>query len=345
MPIIKANGYGTHALSLARTYLECGIDIMGLAYVDEAVELREAGIECALLVCQSSIEEYPLAVKHGLELAVMSNEHIEALNKMSQEKQQLTKAHLKVNTGLNRFGCPTEEALALAQKIHRASHLQFEGVMTHFASADDPYEQDFTLEQVRLFDRVISQLESAGIAPPWKHASNSAALLRYSLPQYNLIRPGIACLGVTPSAACQELCDLQPAIHLRARIIHINTCNQGDSISYGRSYRISSPQARIAAIPLGYADGIHWNYRNRGLVLIHGRQAPIVGNICMDTLLVDVSSVPQAKVGDYVTLIGTEPSSGESRRLLEAAADWGSIPHELLACLGPRIHRVFITQV
>lgn len=338
MPMVKANGYGTDICQMATTAFDWGADIVGVAYVSEAQQLRDYGITGDIFICQPNADEFPQAVDLGVHMAVMSASQIDALNTEAAKQERSITVHLKINSGLNRFGCAAEDALELAQMIDAAPQLHFDGVMTHFASADDPYEDSFTLQQVATFDRCIAELEKQGLSPKWRHAANSAGILRFQLPQYNMARPGIACLGIPPSAAAQGIADLKVATELHTRIVHINLCHPGDTVSYARSYRCSRPLERIAAIPVGYADGIHWSYRNKGYVLIGNSKAPLVGNICMDSCLIDITNIPHAQVGDTVTIIGNDlPPT-------QLANQWGTIPYQILVGLGARIHRKFIKE-
>ena len=336
MPMIKANGYGTGALELAQCLAELGVDLMGVAFVQEALTLRAQGFQGDLFVCQPNGDEFPYALDAGLQLAMMSIKQVDELEQLCSEKGVRATVHLKVNTGLNRFGCAPDTALCIARAIAQSPHLQLDGIMTHFACADDPAEDAFTLAQVACFDQVIAEIEAHGIPLPWRHAANSAGIQRFELPQYNMARPGISLMGVPPSASDLPQTPLRLAPRLESAIVHINQCEPGDSISYARSYTCRRPCERIAAIPIGYADGIQWGFRNKGSFLVRGKEAPLVGNICMDTTLIDITHIPEAELGDPVLLFGSE----HPPTLL--AEQWGTIPYQLLVALGPRITRKFV---
>jgi alanine racemase/UDP-N-acetylmuramoyl-tripeptide--D-alanyl-D-alanine ligase len=244
---------------------------------------------------------------------------------------------------MGRFGCRPEEAFELASEICHSSSLELEGIMTHFACADDPKEDPFTQEQVEKFDRVIDTLKKQGISAKWVHAANSSGALRFHLPQYNMVRLGLAVYGLYVSEAAKKALDLRLAISLHSRIVGINICKEGETISYGRRYRVTREMQKIAVLPIGYFDGIHRNYSGKGDVLVHGQKAPMVGNICMDNLMVDVTDIPQVAVGDKVLIFG-EDEFGNYLSPEELATSGDSIVHELITCLGPRIPRIFVYE-
>lgn len=343
LPMIKANGYGTDATHLARIYQRLGVDILGVADVNEAISLREQGIKSSLLICQSSIDEYPEAIKVRAEVTVTDKEQVSTLNTLSQSYGHSTAVHLKINSGMNRYGCQPEQALSLAQQISSASHLKLAGLMTHLATADDPHEDQFTSEQINCFNLCISSLKKANITPQWYHAANSAGIFRHNFSKCNMVRPGGACLGASSIALCPEGDELRQALTLWTRITSINECRYGDSISYGRKYRVKQPCARIATFSMGYADGIPWHCSNRGYVLIRGHSAPLVGSICMDTTLADVSDIPDVAVGDRVTILGRSPE-GPCISLSELANIWKTHPYQIMVGFGHRIHRQFIYE-
>lgn len=242
---------------------------------------------------------------------------------------------------MSRFGCKHEQALQLAKKIHSSQNLTLEGVMTHFSSAENPHEDAFTLQQARTLESVVAELKEAGIEPNWVHACNSSATIRFGFSQFNMIRIGLAAYGLHTSNTTKALLELKPAISLISRIVGINECTKGDSISYGRSFTIDKEKARVAVLPIGYFDGLHRNYSGKASVMIRGKHAPMIGKICMDYMMVDISDNPSAEIGDPVLIFG-EDEVGHYLSPEELAEKGGSIVHELMTCLGPRIRRLFI---
>lgn len=215
--------------------------------------------------------------------------------------------------------------------------------MTHFASADDKEEDAFTLSQSKQLEEVILELKSQGIEAKWNHASNSAAMLRFSFPQFNMARIGLAVYGLYASAKMERCKEIKHAISLISKIAGINICKKGDTISYGRSYLVTENEKKIAVLPIGYFDGLHRSYSGKSFVLIRGKKAPMVGNICMDFMMVDVTNIPFVKIGDPVLIFGDD-DYGNYLSAEGLAFSGDSIVHELITCLGPRIQRVFIYE-
>jgi alanine racemase/UDP-N-acetylmuramoyl-tripeptide--D-alanyl-D-alanine ligase len=214
---------------------------------------------------------------------------------------------------MSRFGCRPEEALALARLIKDCPFLEFEGIMTHFACADNPEDDDFTRQQATTFEKVIQEMQQKGIHVPWKHAANSAGAVRFHYPQFNMVRIGLAVYGLYASEATKSALELRLALSLTSRIVGVNLCKTGETISYGRSYKVRNDNQRIAVLPIGYFDGLHRNYSGKGHVLIRGQKAPMVGKICMDFMMVDVTQIPNATVGDSVLIFG-EDEYGQDKK-------------------------------
>ncbi len=331
MAMVKANGYGTDPVLLSRLAGESGIDILGVAHLEEAIALREAGIEQAILVLHAWPEEASLLEKYDLEVGVSDPTMLKALKSVE------VGVHLQINTGINRFGCRPQEAMAMAEEIATARNLRFRGIMTHFAAADIPEEDSFTLGQVAQFDAVIQNLKERGIRAEYTHAANSAAVVRFDLSQYNLARPGLMVLGTHPSPATEETCPLEPALRLTSRNIQIHACREGETVSYGRRYKVAQEEEEIAVIPLGYGDGIQWRGSGKGYCLVRGKRASLVGSICMDYLMLNVTGIGAA-MGDEVTLFGGDEGALSAEAFAYAT---GTMPHELITSLGPRITRKF----
>jgi alanine racemase/UDP-N-acetylmuramoyl-tripeptide--D-alanyl-D-alanine ligase len=341
MVMVKALAYGTDDVRIAKFLQTAGIDILGVSYVDEGVMLRKAGVNADIYVINATEYEAAKAVKWNLEIGVSEPLLLAALVREANLADKRVKVHLHVDTGMSRLGCRPNEALALAEQIATSPNLIFEGIMTHFASADDPREDAFTMHQATLFTEVIDSLDAAGHHPKYRHAANSAASLRFAFPQFNMARIGLAAYGLHASPSSRELLDLRPAISLASRIVGINECHSGDTISYGRAHTVTRDEARIAVLPIGYYDGLHRNYSGKNSVIIRGRAAPMVGKICMDYMMCDISDIPLASIGDPVLIFG-EDDHGNWLSPEDLATSGGSIVHELMTCLGPRIRRLFI---
>jgi len=343
MVMVKAYAYGTNDVRMAKFLATCGVDLLGVSYIDEGVALKRAGVTQEIFAINAALYEMAKVVKWGLQIGVSSKELILALAKEASAHSKKMKVHIHVDTGMSRLGCRPEEALLLAELILEQPSLCLEGIMTHFACADNPEQDPFTLGQVHCFDAVIEQIEAKGIPLPWKHAANSSGVMRFHLPQYNMVRVGLAVYGLHPSLATKKAFELELALTLLSRIVGINHCRQGETVSYGRNYTVKEKEQHIAVLPIGYFDGLHRNYSGKGEVLIRGKRAPMVGNICMDFMMVDVTDIPDVAIGDSVLIFG-EDEYGNYLSPEELATNGDSIIHELITCLGPRIHRFFIYE-
>jgi alanine racemase/UDP-N-acetylmuramoyl-tripeptide--D-alanyl-D-alanine ligase len=244
---------------------------------------------------------------------------------------------------MSRFGCRPEKALELAQTISSYPWLYLEGIMTHFACADNPLEDPFTLSQAAQFKQMIQLIENQGIVIPWKHAANSSGAIRFDFPEFNMIRVGLAVYGLYSSAATKQALELRLAVSLVSRIVGINECKKGETISYGRHYTVTQECQKIAVLPIGYFDGLHRNYSGKGYVMIRSHKAPMVGKICMDFMMVDVTNIPHVSVGDPVLIFG-EDEYGHYIAPEDLATLGDSIVYELITCLGPRIQRIFVHE-
>lgn len=343
MVMVKALAYGTDDYRIAKFLSTCGIDILGVSYVDEGVALKRGGVTQSIFVLNAAEYEVTKVVKWDLEVAVGSIAMIDLLAEEAKRQQKNLKVHLHIDTGMSRFGCRPKEAVKLAERILSHPSLTLEGVMTHFTSSDNPAEDAITLHQAKLLENLIVELGNRGIEVPWKHAANSAAALRFTFPSFNMVRVGLAVYGLYPSQAARQTLKLKLAISLISRIVGINQCGKGDTVSYGRTYVVQKDLQKIAVLPIGYFDGLHRNYSGCAHVLIRGEKAPMVGRICMDFMMVDITDIPSAKCGDPVLIFG-EDEFGDYISPEDLAEKGDSIIHELITCLGPRIQRVFIYE-
>lgn len=343
MVMVKALAYGTDEVRIAKFLETCDVDILGVSYVDEGVILKRAGVSQSIFVINAVIYEVVKVVKWDLEIGVSDQALIEAVANEASLHDKKIKVHLHVDTGMGRFGCRPEEALSLAKLIKTYSSLELEGVMTHFASSDNPKDDDFTISQANALDKIIRELAEQGIKPRWTHACNSSGAMRFYFPQFNMVRIGLAVYGLYASHTTKESMELRLAISLISRVVGINVCKKGESISYGRTYTIERDQQHIAVLPIGYFDGLHRNYSGKGSVIIRGKRAPMVGNICMDFMMIDITNIPNVSVGDPVLMFG-EDEYGHYLSPEDLATQGDSIIHELITCLGPRIQRIFVHE-
>lgn len=337
MGMVKADGYGVGAYPIAQTCLEAGLPIVAVADVREANELRAKGFEGRIYVIHTTSDEVEEAVTGGYTLGVSQIELVDRIAKCALRNRCRVSVHLVVNTGMNRLGCPPEEAPKIAQRIAAASSLAFDGVMSHLSSSEDPSADSWTLEQATRFDEVIALLERARLTPRYRHLANSAGSIRFSFPGYNLARVGLALYSLSPSPATAARLPLEPALTLTSPIVEIRECAKGEPISYNCRYRVERESQRIGVLPVGYADGLHRRYAERGAVTVCGKRCPIAGTICMDFTMIDLSSVPEARIGERAILFGPGGTSPE-----QFAAESGGSVYELITCLGRRIYRNFL---
>ena len=336
--VVKANAYGHGALPVARAALAAGATRLAVHRLEEGIALRQGGITAPILL----LGYVPVAaavqvVRHRLTPTVITREFAEALAACASGPYPV---HIKVDTGMGRYGVMPEEALDFARALCSMDKLVIEGIYTHFATADET-ETGFMQRQFKVFMDVLSALREAGISPPLRHACNSAAMLRFREAHLDAVRPGIALYGMAPSTAWPSPVTLQPVLTLKSRVTRLRTLPAGSSVGYGRTFIARRP-TRVALVPVGYGDGYHRCVSHRGCVLIRGQRAPILGRISMDQIVVDVSHIPDVQQEEEVVLIGAQ---GEEAIWAEEVATWaGTINYEVTTALLPRVVRLYHWQ-
>lgn len=341
MAVVKANGYGHGATEVAGAALEAGADWLGVATVEEGVDLRRGGISAPILVLgYVSPGQADTVLMYDLRVALFDLDLARTLNQWARPMMRKAKVHLKVDTGMGRVGLQPGELAALARKLADLPNVEVEGVFTHLAVADEP-QSDFTARQVERFDQALAELESAGLKPPIRHAANSAGLMLHPSSHYDLVRAGVAIYGLPPAPDADWPARLIPALSWKTRIGMVKWVEPGTSISYGRTY-LSSEREQIATLPVGYADGYFRHLSNKGYVLIHGHRCPVVGRVCMDQTLVRVPGDLTARVGDEVVLIGRQ--GDEEVSATQLAELIGTINYEVVCAIAPRVPRIYHRQ-
>ena len=332
--VVKADAYGHGAVEVGRAALGAGAKWLGVAMVGEAAKLRSAGINVPILVLSEPrpSEMADLAQLAGARPTVYSDAGIAAFASVAPIGSAV---HLKVDTGINRVGAEPSDTVRLAKQIQRAG-LTFEGLFTHFASADQPGDQ-FTDVQIAMFDQALAELSAAGLDPPIVHMANTGATLTRSDSHRSMVRVGIGLYGVEPSMALRDRCGelgLCQAIRLRSEVVHLHDVETGEGVSYGHKWVADRP-TRLATLPIGYADGLTRAWWERGYVLIGGSHRPIRGVITMDQTVVEVDD--KAAVGDEAILLGSQED--EFLRVGEMAEVTDTIGYEVLATVGARVPR------
>lgn len=337
MAVLKADAYGHGAIKVAQTALNNGVSVLGVACLGEALTLRQAGIHAPILILgYTPAWQARDAVLDDITCTVFSLDVAQAMNRAAENLGKLATCHVKVDTGMGRLGLLPEEVLPFMAQLTRLPLLRVEGIFTHMSSADE-LDTTFTRRQLAVFDEVLTRLDAHGLRPPLTHAANSAALLRYPESRYNMVRPGIALYGLHPSSSCELPEGFKPALSFKCQIAQVKLLPPGSALSYGRTY-ITQRESRIAVIPVGYADGFRRGPANWGYVLVRGQRAPVVGVVCMDQTLLDVTDIPGTCQGDEVVLLGSQGS--EALTVDQVARQLGTINYEVISEILARVPRV-----
>lgn len=340
MAIVKANAYGHGAMAISRVLVDEGVDRLGVALPEEGVELREAGYSLPIHVLGEILpEQHKLILDYDLIPTISRGETLENLNKMAESKDIRKKVHIKIDTGMGRLGLHPDDAVEFIKYALDLSNIEIEGLMTHFATADEK-NKEYTYLQWERFNYVIRQLEEMGIEIPLKHAGNSATLLDLSEYQLNMLRPGIVLYGLLPSEQVKSI-ELKPVLSWKARIDFLKEVPSGTPISYGATY-VADKKSIIATVPLGYGDGYSRFLSNKGYVLINGQKAAILGRVCMDQFMIDVTEIPDVEVGNELVLIGEQKSNKITAT--ELAELIGTINYEVLCNISLRVPRKYISS-
>jgi alanine racemase len=338
MAVLKANAYGHGAVEMARLLAAEGIDAIGVGDSGEALELRDAGIKARILIVGGIIPgEMPRVVSNDIEVNLHTVQMAEELNAEAAKQNRTVRVHLKVDTGMGRLGMQPFEAVPFLHNMRRLRNLELVGMCTHFSL---PYERNpaFTSRQLEHFKLAVEAAERLGYEDLTLHTSSSLALFGRDDALFNMVRTGIALWGLLPGDTTGHADELKPVLELKSRILFLKDVPEGTPIGYSRTYYAPAP-ARIATLPVGYNDGYRTALSNRAEVLVRGVRCPVVGRVSMDYTTIDVSLVPEAAVGDEVTLVGRD---GDDAITLADVAAWAeAIPYEILCGLGRRVARVY----
>src|SRR4051812_28584531 len=339
--VVKANGYGHGAVQVAQAALEGGATWLGVALVEEGVELRDAGVEAPILVLsEPPLDAMDEVVGQRLTPTLYTEPGVDAAAKAVADAgvDFRLNVHVKVDTGMHRVGAAPEAALGLADAVNRRPELRLAALWTHLAVADEP-DNDFTETQLERFERVRTTLQRRGVLPELVHAANSAGLIAHPASRYNFVRCGIAVYGIDPDPALAGRVDLRPAMSLRARVSFVKEVPAGDRISYGLRYQFDD-HSLVATVPIGYADGVPRRLSFvGGEVLVGGRRRPIAGTVTMDQITVDWGPDAAGAPGDGVVLIGSQADDHTPAR--EGADRLDTIAYEVVCGIGPRVPRVY----
>lgn len=343
MAVIKADAYGHGAVEVGKSLMSM-VDYFGVADVEEALELREAGITLPILILgYSSPLEYGVLIEHDIAQTIYSLETATAFSKECERQNKIGKIHIALDTGMSRIGFkPEPEEIEKVKKIKALPMIELEGMFTHFACADMK-DKEYTYEQMRRYDEFVEELLKEGIDIPLKHTLNSAGIMEFNHHSYDMVRSGIITYGMYPSEEVDKTkIHLEPAFTLKTHVGHVHYVEAGRGISYGATY-VAKEKMKIATLTIGYADGYPRSLSSLGRVIIKGQYAPIVGRVCMDQMMVDVSHIQDVKVGDEVTLIGSEQ---DAKITMEEVGDLsGSFNYELSCRFTRRVKRIYKTEL
>ena len=334
MAVVKRNAYGHGMVPVARAAVAAGADYLGVHSLEEGIELREANLNHPILVMGyfPPKEAYEAISKHLIS-TVVEPELAIALDKAAHDIDTIAQVHVKVDTGIHRYGATVEEATKLLHFLSYLRHLRVTGLYTHFSSADEPQKRltEVQLEKFLRFAAAFPQVN-------FLHAANSAATLRFPKTHLNLVRTGLAMYGLYPFRKIETDVQLRPVLSVKARVIRLHQLKPGDGVSYGLSW-VSEKDALVALVYLGYGDGLSRLLSNRGEFIIHGQRVPIRGNICMDQCIVEVTTVPRVKVSDEVVFIGRQ---GTEEITVDEVAGWmGTISYEVVSGISARLPRIY----
>jgi alanine racemase len=334
---VKANAYGHGAVPVAKALLNAGADGFGVAFPEEAIELRNAGITSQILVftlpAPGRVKPY---LDHGLESTVATVDDLRLLTDAAVAAGRTASIHIKVDTGMNRIGVQRAKLVSFLRALAKMPRLEVKGVCTHFAHSEIR-DKRFTHLQLERFDEAVAMLRRHGVEPPDVHCANSAAILDLPDSFFTMVRPGIMLYGYYPSDETTESVRLKPALTLRSTVSMVKEIERGESVSYGRRY-IARRRTRIATVPLGYADGYSRQLTGKASVLIRGAAHPVAGTICMDQFMVDVGQSP-VRSGDDVVLIGAQ--RGREISAWDIARKLNTIPYEVCCAISARVPRTY----
>lgn len=342
MAVVKANAYG-HGAVMVAGYLEDKVDYFGVATIEEAIELRKSGITLPVLILgYTSPKQFEYVIKYKVTQTIYTYEDGIRLNEAAKQLNETGKFHIAIDTGMTRIGFPTDErideSIEAVAKLSKLSNMALEGAFTHFSCAD-MYDKTYFMKQKKLLLDFFGKCEQAGIDIPVKHAANSASIMEFNDMCFNMVRSGIVTYGLYPSEEVDKTkLDLIPAMQFKTHVVNINEVKAGVGVSYGATFVTNRPM-KIATLSVGYADGYKRSLSNRGRVIIRGQYAPVIGRVCMDQMMVDVTHIDGVRVEDTATLFGRD---GEAFIPVEEVGDMAySFNYEYICSISERVKRVY----
>jgi len=338
MPAVKADGYGHGAVEISCAVIEAGADALGVACVEEAMELREAGISSPILIlCCSTSSAADEIVRHNITATVCDLSFGKVLSDNAVKQDKTARVHIKMDTGMGRIGITTEQVIDFATRLSALPGVVVEGLFTHFPSSDE-VDPSFTISQINIFKKAVAGLSRNNIHIPITHSSNSGGILAFPEADFDAVRPGIIVYGHYPSSDVSQSIPIREALTLKTKIVFMKEADAGATISYGRTHALKR-RSIVATLPIGYADGYSRMLSNCGEAAVRGVRVPLIGRVCMDQVVIDVTEVPGAQTGDEVVLYG----GGYDYLSVSSIADKiGTISYEVLCAISKRVPRVYL---
>lgn len=337
IPVVKDNAFGHGAVLVSRELLRAGARLLAVVTLDEALEIRSAGLPAELLVMGvTDPAGVPEAIAADCAIALHSRDHAEAAEAAARRTGGVLRAHVKIDTGMNRLGMSHDDACHVFRSLADSPHIRLEGLMSHMYMSDE-CDLDASRDQINRMTALVRKLTEWNLRPPLVHLANSGGVLRFESAYFDAVRPGFSLYGLSPCPGITGQMKLQPVMRWRTTVALLKRLDVGQGVSYGHTWRARRPTL-LAAIPVGYGDGYPRAFSNTGRVIICGKVAPVAGRVCMDTTLIDVTDVPGVQVGSTVDLMQADPESPISAYKLAEALN--TIPHEILVTIGRRVQRV-----
>lgn len=339
LAVVKADAYGHGAYEVSKVVLENGADLLGVAILEEGIELREKGIKAPILILYPEFSGREKKVlEYDLEATVSDFDFARNLSLQAAKLKKTANICVKVDTGMGRYGLAPDEAYQFVKRIRDLENIKVKGILSQLSSAEEK-EDDFTFQQISSFNKVLEKLEEFNRGFLNKSIANSSAVLNLPETYFNQVRVGLLLYGIYPSPEVSKSIEVKPALSFKSRILFLKEVDKETPIGYSRSY-ITSRKSKVATVPLGYADGFSRLLSNKAQVLIHGKRAPVIGRVCMDAFMVDVTDIPEAKAGDELVLIGKQK---EEKITADEFAEWNqSISYEVLTRMGKRLPKVYL---
>ncbi|NOR45303.1 MAG: alanine racemase [Candidatus Delongbacteria bacterium] len=340
MGIIKANAYGHGMLTIAKSLIKLGVNYFGVAFLEEGIFLRNNGIDIPILVMGGiNIEQIPEFIKYDIDITTSSLDKTTAISQTAVSLGKKAKVHLKIDTGMERLGVHWYNSEKFIEETYNSENIIVEGIFTHFAKLDN--DKKFTEKQIKRFDKILNLMERNFLPVKYIHAANSAGIIDFPDSHYNMVRPGLMLYGYSdlPQDFKEEL---KPVMSLLTKVSYFKVISQSVGVSYNHTYT-SDQQTRIVTLPIGYGDGYNRLLSNKGEVIIRGKKYPVVGNVCMDQMMVDVGANGEAFNGDDVLLFGKDEN--DQLRLEELCDKIGTIPYEVLTMISSRVPRVVVNKM